>query len=175
MGSGQVVPAHVYDEIDTLLAKEDWWAALEIISKALSAYQDKKLNKYNCLWLYRKGAYAAAQVEQEDYVISFLSAFIKYAEPLASCGPHELQVHLRHAKIRPPRSDEIEEARAQLGEFENEYRRRETEEKNRPSLEVNEEIKQIKKKFLMKGSGCIVSALYALISLIILIVLVGVI
>lgn len=174
MGSGQPVPSHVYDEIDTYISEKNWEAALEAIFNAIGAYQDKKLHKHNCLWLYNRGVHVAGEFGAPGFVISFLKAFIDYGGDIIGQGPHVKEVILRSSKIRPPRKQEIEQAKSLLAECERDYIESQTEINNRPQAEVEQEVMKFKSMYALKSGGCLVPIIVLAIGILLSTVAVGV-
>jgi hypothetical protein len=171
MGSGKPIPGHVYDEIDTYIEQENWELALDTISKTINAYWDKKLNKYNCLWLYSKGAHAAQEYGSTEFLVSFLGVFIAYGEELIKLGPHVLNVVLGYAKIRPPRQDEIAAAKALLEQAKQEYFKHKTEDFHRPPDEVKTQLSKWEKQFVAKSGSCMLQlAVFSAIIVLLLLV-----
>jgi hypothetical protein len=115
---GQAIAGYVYDEIDTYMSKGQWEYAWDAIAKAINEYQDPKLRIYNCLWLYQKGAIVAEELGYSEYVLAFGNKFITLSEKLLNEGPHVRQVYVDESKIRPPRADEVDEAKHRLNIYE---------------------------------------------------------
>jgi len=124
----QVVPSHVCREIDRLVgaAQSDpahqavhLDRAYEAVHDAIGRYFDKTpVARFHCLWLFHRGAAIAEQAGRPQVALAYLQRFIADAEALSNQGPHEQQVTLKHAQIRPPRLDEIAAAKARLPQVE---------------------------------------------------------
>lgn len=127
-----------------------------MLAKAINEFQDPKLRIYNCLWLYQKGAIVAEELGYSEFAFAFWNKFISLSEHLLIQGSHVRQVHLDSCRIRPPREEEVQEAKRRLNEYEKKYLDLRTNIDQRPQTEVEQEIHRYKNKLIKQGgSGCL--------------------
>jgi len=115
----QVVPGHVYDEIDRLAEAGELGLAYEAVDKAIQRYFDRTPTaRFHCLWLFHKGASIADAAGRPQVALAYLQRFIADAEALSNQGPHRQEAELKYAQIRPARLDEIADAKRRLPDVE---------------------------------------------------------